>query len=76
VNIGTKGDVFVLTEEQRREMQDINRAQILRWKEHPEEWDKYLEDNKRDPRRVEFDPNSAKELHVDLGKSEDAGATQ
>jgi hypothetical protein len=47
VNIATKGDVFVLTEEQRREMQDINRAQVLRWKEHPEEWGKYLEENHR-----------------------------
>ena len=28
VNIGTKGDVFVLTEEQRHELQRINRARI------------------------------------------------
>jgi len=29
VNIGVKGDVFVLTEEQRRELQAINRTRIL-----------------------------------------------
>jgi hypothetical protein len=28
-------------------MQDINRAQVLHWKEHPEEWERYLEENKR-----------------------------
>lgn len=30
VNIGTKGDVFVLTEEQRHELQRINREYLLR----------------------------------------------
>jgi hypothetical protein len=30
VNIGTKGDVFVLTEEQRHELQEINRRRIER----------------------------------------------
>jgi hypothetical protein len=30
VNIGTKGDVFVLTEEQRHELQAINRRRVAR----------------------------------------------
>ena len=33
VNIGTKGDVFVLTEEQRHELQAINRRRIERLNE-------------------------------------------
>jgi hypothetical protein len=51
INMGVKGDIFVLTEEQRRELQDENRRQIDYWREHPEEWDRYLEENNHDPRR-------------------------
>src|SRR5262245_48469064 len=29
VNVGTKGDIFVLTEDQRHELQEINRRRIL-----------------------------------------------
>jgi len=39
VNIGTKGDVFVLTEEQRHELIPINRARILDSPIQPDEFD-------------------------------------
>jgi hypothetical protein len=29
INLGVKGDIFVLTEEQRHELQDINRAAVM-----------------------------------------------
>jgi hypothetical protein len=51
VNVGTKGDVFVLTEEQRREMQAVTRERIESFPTDPVEWDKYLEENNHDPRR-------------------------
>jgi hypothetical protein len=50
VNVGTKGDVFVLTEEQRREMQAITKERIASFPTDPVEWDKYLEDHSFRPK--------------------------
>jgi hypothetical protein len=62
VNIATKGDVFVLTEEQRRELQIETRKQIESHPTDPQEWDKYLEEHSFNPRRQRALPVNANDL--------------
>jgi hypothetical protein len=62
VNVGTKGDVFVLTEEQRREMQAITKERITSFPKDPVEWDKYLEEHSFNPNRARARLHNANEL--------------
>ena len=67
VNIGTKGDIFVLTEEQRHELQDINRAAVMAMPTDREEWERQLAlENASDPtpstENATVALNNAKEL--------------
>jgi hypothetical protein len=61
-HIGTKGDVFVLTEEQRHEMQAITKEVIASYPTDPVEWDKWQEEHSFNPRRATERLNNANAL--------------
>jgi hypothetical protein len=67
INLGVKGDIFVLTEAQRHELQDINRAAVMAMPTDREEWERQLAlENASDPtpstENATVALNNAKEL--------------
>ena len=52
VNIGTKGDVFVLTEEQRHILMDYKRSELLAWTPPPPEETPALPEPPATPREL------------------------